>query len=192
MGCVARPLGEGGYCTEDVDPCTVDSCQAGVCQHEPDGSDAGCPLLATPLRTALDLLTRTRGLQAAVRCTGGPTACEITSGDEEARLVALLESTATGLETASLAIAGRLASSPSPDASRDSTVRATLALGLLGSTPGEIRAFLATLRQARAQRVVAAPFARARRAEATRLLRGTAKLRGQLQRIVMRHRTFAR
>jgi hypothetical protein len=96
--------------------------------------------------------------------------------------------TATDLETASLAIAGRL----SQGSSLDSTVRAQLALGLLQNTPGQLRAFIATLRQTRAERAVPAAVARARRTDAVRLLRGTGKLRGQLTRIVKRQRSFAR
>jgi hypothetical protein len=192
LGCVVRAVDEGSYCTEDGDPCTIDACQAGACEHDPDGSGPRCPMLVTPFRTARDLLTRARGLRASVACTGGPNACDITSGEEAARLLALLDSTATSIETSALAIAGRLASSSPADTSRESAARARLALGLLADAPGNLRAFLATLRQARSQHLVGATFARLRRAEATRLLRGTGKLRTQLQRVVMRRRTFAR
>jgi hypothetical protein len=192
LGCVPRPAGDGGYCREDGDPCTIDACRTGVCEHEPDGSGPRCPMLANPLRAVLDLLLRARGLQTAVGCTGGSTACEVTSEVDANRLASLLDATATDLQTASLAIAGRVAGASSPETPRDATVRARLALGLLAGTPGELRAFVATLRQVRAKHAIAADLARAQRAEAMRLLRGTAKLRGQLQRVVMRRRSFAR
>jgi cysteine-rich repeat protein len=198
-GCVVRPVDESAYCAEDDDPCTIDACRAGLCEHEADGSGSRCPMLTVPFRTVLTLLDRARELQArletavAAGCSRvTPGACEVIPGEEPARLVTLLQATETDLQTAALAIAGRLAESSSPAAPRDPTVRATLALGLIANTPGDLRAFLATLRQARAHRVVGGPFARGRRTEAARLLRGTAKLRGQLQRVVARRRSFAR
>jgi hypothetical protein len=195
-GCVMRPANDAAYCTEDADPCTIDSCQAGVCQHQSDGSGPRCAMLDTPFRNVRGLIAGSEGLQATVEtalaagCVGS--SCDITSGDDATHLVALLQSSATDLQTAALAISGRLAESSSPEAPRDPTMRAQLALGLLQNTPGEFRAFLATLKQARSRRTVGRGFFRGRRQEGTRLLRGTAKLRSQLTRIVTRHKSFAR
>ena len=197
-GCLIRAVDESTYCTEDDDPCTIDACRTGLCEHDADGSGPRCPLLVAPFRTALGLLARARQLrnafEAAVACTrdAGAPACDVTAGQDAARLVALLQATEMDLQTAALAISGRLAGSSSPETPRDPTVRAQLALGLLASTPGDLRAFLATLRQARAAGTIRAQFARTQRSEGTRLLRGTVKLRGQLNRIVARRRSFAR
>jgi cysteine-rich repeat protein len=199
-GCVVRAIDESSYCSEDFDPCTIDACHGGSCRHESDRSGPRCEQLVRPYRTALDLLARARALETALQAAlavGCPsraaaTACDITQGDESARLIALLEATQLDLGTAALALAGRLAGPSSPDTPRDPLVRARLALGLLANTPTDLRGFLATLAQARARRVVAPAFARARRSEGMRLLRGARKLRGQLRRLITRRQSFAR
>jgi cysteine-rich repeat protein len=198
-GCIPRAIDEGGYCAEDGDPCTIDACRTGACLHQEDGSGPRCVALVTPYRTALALLARTRDLESSLRAAQAPDctvpgtgACEIVAGASADRLVALLGSTELDLGTVALALAGRLADSSSASAQRDPVVRARLALGLLADTPANLRGFLATLAQARGQRAVAPAFARARRAEGRALLRGAAKLRRQLQKIVARRQSFAR
>jgi hypothetical protein len=66
-GCVVRAIDEGSYCTEDDDPCTIDACRSGACNHTSDGSGSRCLLLGPPYRTALDLLARARTLETAMQ-----------------------------------------------------------------------------------------------------------------------------
>ncbi len=197
-GCVARPLGEGGYCGDDGDPCTIDACRSGTCRHEDDGSGAGCAALAAPYHIAADLLSQTTALETAIQaaiaggCPAGkvPT-CDVVPGEELTRLITLLQSAELDLRSAALALAGRLTASTSPGPERDPLMRARVALGLVAETPGDLRAFLATLAQARPPHIVAATFARGRRMDCRHLLGGMGKLRQKLQRVVTRRRSFA-
>jgi hypothetical protein len=199
-GCLLRATDQDSYCGEDGDPCTIDACSDGACRHEADGSGPRCPQLINPYRVAVALLASARALETALQaaptsaCPQAParTPCDLAAGDDTMRMVALLESARLDLETSALALAGRLAGSSSPSTPRDPEVRARLALGLLADTPGELRGFLATLAQARARREIAPAFARARRSEGVRLLRGVRKLRAHLRRIVARRQSFAR
>jgi len=195
-GCVVVPAGDGAYCTEDQNPCTADTCRAGVCAHEPDGTGERCTMLAAPFSVALTALANTDDLHAAIAGAVGcestsRTGCDVVPGADTARLLGLLGSIRMDLEAATLALGGRLIGS-SAAAPGDPTVRARLALGLLGSTPGNLRSFLATLAQARARAEVRRGFARVRRAEGLRLLHGTMKLRRKLQRLLVRTNSFAR
>ena len=193
-----RPIDEGSYCSEDGDPCTIDACRSGDCRHDVDGSGPRCVALAAPYRTATSLLAGTRELEAelraaiAVACNRVGTSCDVAPSADADRLVSLLGSTENDLGTAALALAGRLVESSSPAVSRDPVVRARLALGLIAGVPTELRGFLATLAQARAQHTVGPAYARARRTEGRRLLSGSGRLRRQLLHIVARRQTFAR
>jgi cysteine-rich repeat protein len=192
-GCVARPLGDGGFCGEDGDPCTVDACHGGVCGHTPDGSGTTCALLTAPYRTALQLTARTLASEGALEAAlagcpaGRGAACDLVPGDESSRLVSLLESARLDFETATLAIAGRLAGP-----SLDPSARARLAMGVLAPTPGKLRSFAATLTDARHRGTVGRVFARQRRGDAARLLAGAARVRRELHRVTIRRGSFAR
>ena len=197
-GCVTRPTDEGAYCTEDGDPCTIDACRTGDCQHQSDNSGPRCPVLVTPYRTTVSLLEHTRDLEATLRaatataCDRIGTACDVAASTDADRPVALLASADGELGTAALALAGRLADSSSPSAPRDPDMRLRLAIGFVSGVPTQLRGFLATLAQAKAQKTIAPAYARARRSEGRKLLTGTAKLRRQLVRAATRHATFAR
>jgi hypothetical protein len=198
-GCLVRAIDEGSYCTEDDDPCTIDSCQTSTCVHTSDGSGPRCLLLVPPYRGTLELVSRAQTLETAIEaaavggCTRdtGPT-CELPPGQESTRLIALIEATQQDFTTVAMALAGRLAGPASPSTPRDPVVRARLALGLLADTPANLRSVIATLAQARARHLITRDFARARRAEARRILAGTRKLRGQLLRLVTQRKSFAR
>jgi hypothetical protein len=71
-------------------------------------------------------------------------------------------------------------------------MRLRLAIGFVSGVPTQLRGFLATLAQAKAQKTIAPTYARARRTEGRKLLTGTAKLRRQLVRAATLHATFAR
>ena len=197
-GCVSRPVAESAYCGDDGDPCTIDVCRSGACRHENDGTGTRCADLLTPYRAAVDLLAHAQSMEVVLTAAiasgcaqaSGKPACDVAPGEESARLVALLQAAERDLRTATLALAGRLTEPTSGNAARDPLERARLALGLLAGTPQETRDFLATLAQARARRHAAPAFARSRRGEARRLLRGTLKLRRQLQRLLVRRQSF--
>ena len=198
-GCLVQAINEGSYCTEDEDPCTIDSCASSACVHTSDGSGPRCLLLVPPYRGTLELVSRAQTLETAIQaaavagCTRdtGPT-CELPPGQESTRLIALLDATQQDFSTVAMALAGRLAGPASPSTPRDPVVRARLALGLLADTPANLRSVIATLAQARTRHLITRDFSRARRAEARRILTGTRKLRGQLLRLVTRHQSFAR
>ena len=71
-------------------------------------------------------------------------------------------------------------------------MRVQFALTVLSDTPGNLRAFVATLGQGRAQHLVAQSFARGRRVEGKALRRATDRLRTQLRRLLVQHSTFVR
>jgi hypothetical protein len=194
-GCVLQAADEATYCGEDADPCTIDACRTGTCEHEEDGSGDRCPMLEKPFGNAITLLTDAGELRAAVTsalatgCSDNP---ECAQNPAQARLLTLLDSAQTDLQAAILALGGRLAGPPSPAVSRDPIMRGRLALALLSSTPGDLRGFLATLAQMKGQHQVEAAFARARRREGQRLLRGTRKLRTQLRQATRTRGSFTR
>jgi hypothetical protein len=194
-GCVSHDVNDGGYCTDDLDPCTIDTCGGGACRHIPDGSGATCAQLVAPYRTLVGLgglaVTAQGELSAALAgCpTGaGGTACDLVPGDEATRLISLIDAAHSDFGAAALALAGRVTGA----ASLDPTVRARLAVGLISGTPGELRAFLATLTAMRRQHGVQRTFAQDRRAEALRLLTTTGTVRRQLRRVLVRRGTFTR
>jgi cysteine-rich repeat protein len=198
-GCLVLATDEGSYCTEDEDPCTIDSCRSSTCVHTSDGSGPRCLLLVAPYRGTLDLVSRAQTLETAMQAATAPgcspdtgPACELPPGQASTRLLALLDATHQDLATVAMALAGRLAGPASPSTPRDPVVRARLALGLLADTPANLRSVIATLGQARTRHLITRDFARARRTEARRILAGTRKLRAQLRRLVTRHQSFAR
>jgi hypothetical protein len=199
-GCVTRPANETGYCSEDLDPCTSDVCHTGSCTHESDGSGPRCPALVDPFRLTLALLARSddvRGLITdAVKtdCLTLGGSCTVVGGAKSPapRLMALLDAVRGDLLAESLTLAGRLSQASTPDSTRDPLVRARLGLGLLGPTPNELRAFLASVAQARRQHLIGTDLARALRGEGTNLFKGTNKVRSRLRRLMTRRQSFAR
>jgi hypothetical protein len=203
-GCVLRPADQNAYCTEDSDPCTADACRSGTCVHEQDGSGARCDTLVKPFNRATELLAQATQLSTAVAgvapsgivvsCRMGEGMCTASraAGTSTQRLIDLLEAARTDLRATLLALGGRLAGSSSTDVGPDPTMRARLALALLAGTPGDLRGFLATLAQMKATREITPAFARARRAEGRRLLRGMNTLRSQLRRLTTTRGSFAR
>ena len=195
-GCVVRSLAESGYCAEDNDPCTIDSCRTGQCTHVPDDSGPRCARLVTPFQSVLGLLARAGTLRAVVgeaaanACPGAgarPPACDIAPGPDPGRLMSLLDTTRTDLATVLLALGGRL-----PGVALEPMARARFAFFLLANTPGDLRAFIGTLAQMRARHEVAGAFARQRRADGKRLLRGVVRLRAQLRRLAATRHVFTR
>src|SRR4029077_7502113 len=79
-GCVTRPNDEGAYCTEDGDPCTIDACRSGDCEHQSDNSGPRCAVRAKPYQTAVTLLARTRDLEATLRAATATTCDRIGTG----------------------------------------------------------------------------------------------------------------
>jgi hypothetical protein len=196
-GCVLRPADENAYCTEDANPCTTDACRDGTCRHEDDRSGPRCGTLAKPFKKATELLTQASQLTAFVQTTGLVVACRMGEGVCNAsrsgsgqRLVDLLEAAQTDLRATLLTLGGRLTGSTTTEPGPDPTMRARVALTLLVGTPGDMRGFLATLAQMKKRREVTPQFARARRAEGRRLLRGTNSLRGQLRRLTTTRGSF--
>ena len=196
-GCVLRPANDEAFCSEDGDPCTIDTCRSGGCQHASAGN-ADCQTIAGPFRAILALLAREDGLRvtvaaaAAAACPALATAdsCALVSGKGSVapRLVALLDAAHDDFQAANLALGGRLPGASAADA----PFRSRLALGLLAGTPGKLRAFVATAAQARGHHLMAPAFSRARQTEARALLRATLGLRASLRRLGTTRRSFAR
>ena len=194
---IGVPLG-----CEDGDPCTLDACRVGACAHEPETNDPGCAALAGPFTTALALLARTEAVDGTVSAAaskgclavGQASGCDLVAGARGPadRLLGLLGATRADLRTTMLALGGQLAGSSSPDAAQSATVRARLALTLLGNTPDNLRGFRATVAQGRRQHTVAPAFARARGGDAVALLRTATRLQLQLRRVIARRHFFQR
>jgi hypothetical protein len=194
-GCVPHAVDEA-FCSEDGDPCTRDVCRAITCLHEADGTAPACAALEAPLRATRALLDSADALATVVTeavgrgCVQvtGTGACDVVSGEAGpgARLLQLLSATRTNLDTAALALEGRLGGGSPTDAVREPTHRLQIALAVVAETPEPVRAVLATLIQGRRRQLVAPAFARARSAEGRSLLRGTTALRTQLRRLLAR------
>ncbi len=201
-GCTRRAVDEAAYCAEDGDPCTQDTCVAGTCIHSADGSGEQCTVLDAPFRAAVELLGRINGLavlvdrasSGACLAVGQPTSCEVVAGPRGPadRLRTLMSTVQRDLELVVLTLAGRLANSGMPGSLQDPTVRLRFALTVLGDTPGNLRAFVATVGQGRSRRLVAASFARGRRADGKALRRATDRLRQDMRRLLVPRSTFAR
>ncbi|HWP67595.1 MAG TPA: hypothetical protein VNO26_16980 [Candidatus Limnocylindria bacterium] len=97
---------DGTLCEDDLDPCTEDACDDGVCEHETVGFAIACRPIALPFQRVLVLRPFTASLTSRVAAlpTGDPPA--FTSG-QRAAMIAYLDALADELDSARNTLAGR-------------------------------------------------------------------------------------
>jgi hypothetical protein len=195
-GCVdGGTSDEGGFCSEDGDPCSADRCRAGRCAHEPVPQFEACRPIEAPYRRALGLATLARDLAGGTEVT----ATSAGAGRMTDALGVRLDRIAGALDGAVAAlagvegvgqeigprVAGALAESPVQD-------RARVAFTRVLRTPAEVRSFLTLVTAARVRAELGQDQSRTLRRRGRALLRGTRTLRTELRRLRGVSRTFAR
>jgi hypothetical protein len=198
-GCVDEgDPGEGGTCTDDGDPCSVDRCRAGVCEHQLASDWDTCHPLDESYRLALGLAMLARDLAMEA---GGATAPGAPAGARvPSALTARLDRVTTSLDGAVSAREGggapaalapaALNAEPlaaQPLAAQPLAVqvaaddRAHIAFTRVLRTPAEVRSFLTLVTTAQARAALGTDQTQALRRRGRALLRGTRRLRGQLR-----------
>lgn len=180
--CPASP--DATACPDDDDPCTVDACAGGVCQHVDVPNRSSCdPLIAT-YHEASGLATLVDELHDAVVAASLPLTAHVL-------LTNALQATEASLVRTADALAGRIPLPPPTGSDTIAQARSRAAFGIARATPARVRSVL---------RLLAVPSVRAasgasiddlaRRARF--LYRNTSQLKRDLRRLQRVSGTFAR
>ena len=190
VGAAAPALGDdpcvgaanGTLCPDDLDPCTVDVCVAGLCTHTPVPDRLTC-------NGVIDAYRRTLLLGLAVQDLGALLETVAMADPTRAIVGQTLAGIADDLGRASDALAGRLAIAPPGVGETIAQARARAALGLVRATPVRVQTVLRTLTDPGVRAVIGpTSFDLARRTRS--LYRGTNQLKRELRRLQRVSGTF--
>jgi hypothetical protein len=180
--CAASPAATA--CPDDDDPCTVDACSGGICQHVDLPNRASCDPVIDAYQRASGLATLVDELNAAVVAASLPETAHVL-------LTNALAATSASLDRTADALAGRILLPPPAGGETISQARSRAAYGIARATPARVRSVL---------RLLAVPSVRtaggssiddlARRARF--LYRNTNQLKRDLRRLQRVSGTFAR
>ena len=193
QGCVLAAGAD--TCSEDGDPCTDDTCSNDQCRHDAAIEHTSCGPITAAFRKALGLAAATRTLleDMSAVTTAGNLRPEVTAG-----LVKPLQRIGLDLDTATQALAGKLAEPPgTPPPASDvpespTQLRARIALAQLHGTPRRVGGFLVEVFQARVRAEVTPAEVALLHARARALRGGIRSLKHDLRAMQAVSRTFAR
>jgi hypothetical protein len=134
--CVAAP--DGTPCPDDEDPCTVDTCVGGTCEHVGVPSRVTCEPLVDAYRRTIGLTDLVDELAASLASATLPPTARILVDDA-------LASTTADLVRASDALAGRLDIPPPAPGETLAQARALAAFGIARATPPRVLSVLRVL-----------------------------------------------
>lgn len=191
-GCVVLAESEGGECSEDENPCTIDRCRAGGCAHDAVDDLEGCRPLLPSYGRAMELR---RGVERVLNFVQDEADA---GGDTADLLVEHLEGLRGDLEAATLVLAGREAGSEPPAGAlrgprlaataTTAQLRGRLALAWVRGAPRRVQRFLGAVSRGRRTGDLEPDPARELRRNGRILLAGTKDLKRDVKNL---QRTFS-